>query len=42
MVLRQMREARRAAFSGRKRWFVAATVFVVLGFLLQVAGAVPL
>ncbi len=42
MMLRQMRDGRRAAFAGRKRWFVTATIFVVLGFGLQVAGAIPL
>lgn len=41
MTVRQMRDARRATQAGRRRWFVAATVLVVLGFLLQLAGALP-
>lgn len=31
----------RAALSSRKRVFVAATVLIVLGFALQIIGAVP-
>lgn len=41
MALRRMREERRAAQSGRRRWFLAAAIFIVLGFVFQVLGALP-
>lgn len=42
MAINTMRQERRAALSTRRRWFIAATVLIVLGFLFQLAGAVPL
>ena len=41
MAIRRAREERRGAMQGRRRWFIAASVLIVLGFLLQLAGAVP-
>jgi hypothetical protein len=41
MAIRRARDERRAAQSARRRWFVSATVLIVLGFLLQLAGALP-
>lgn len=41
MAIRTAREARRQTMSGRRRWFIAATVLIVAGFLLQLAGALP-
>ena len=40
-AIRRAREERRHAMRGRRRWFIAASVLIVLGFLLQLAGAVP-
>lgn len=42
MAIRQARDGRRAAMQGRRFWFLSATFFIVLGFLLQVAAALPL
>lgn len=42
MAVRQAREGRRAAMKGRRFWFLSAAAFIVLGFLLQAAGAIPL
>ena len=42
MAIRHARDERRAAQSGRKRWFLAATVLIVLGFVFQFLGALPL
>lgn len=42
MTIRQVREDRRAAMKKRRFWFLSAAFFVVLGFLLQVAAALPL
>jgi hypothetical protein len=41
MAIRRARDERRAAQSARKRWFVSATVLIVLGFVLQLLGALP-
>jgi hypothetical protein len=41
MAIRRARDERRATQAGRKRWFASATVLVVLGFILQLAGALP-
>ena len=41
MAIRQARDERRATQSGRRHWFVSATVLIVLGFLLQLLGALP-
>ncbi len=42
MAIRRARDERRSAQAGRRRWFMAASVLIVLGFLLQLAGALPL
>ncbi len=42
MAIRRARDERRAAQSGRRRWFIAATLFIVFGFALQLLGALPL
>ena len=42
MAIRHAREDRRAAQAGRKRWFLAAAVLIVLGFVFQFFGALPL
>ena len=42
MVIRQARDERRTAQTGRKRWFLAATALIVLGFGFQFLGALPL
>lgn len=42
MAIRRAREERRGAMQGRRRWFIAASVLIVLGFALQLAGAIPL
>lgn len=42
MAMRKMRDERRAAQSWRRRWFIAASVLVVLGFVFQLFGALPL
>ncbi len=42
MAIRRARDERRAAQKGRKRWFLAATVLIVLGFVFQFFGALPL
>ncbi len=42
MTIRRAREERRNAMRGRRRWFIAASVLIVLGFVLQLAGALPL
>lgn len=41
MAIRRARDERRNAMQGRRRWFIAASVLIVLGFLLQLAGALP-
>ena len=41
MAIRRAREERRNAMRGRRRWFIAASALIVLGFLLQLAGALP-
>lgn len=41
MAIRRARDERRNAMRGRRFWFLSATVLIVLGFLLQLAGAVP-
>ena len=41
MAIRRAREERRGAMHGRRRWFTAASILIVFGFLLQLAGAVP-
>ena len=41
MALRKMRDERRAVQAGRRRWFAAASVLVVLGFVFQLLGALP-
>jgi hypothetical protein len=41
MVIRRARDERRSAMSGRRRWFLTASILIVLGFLFQFAGAVP-
>lgn len=40
-AIRRARDERRAAQAGRKRWFVTATALIVLGFVLQLLGALP-
>lgn len=42
MAINRARSERRAVQSGRRRWFLAATVLIVLGFILQLTGALPL
>lgn len=42
MAIRRTRDERRAALKGRRRWFLAASVLIALGFILQLAGALPL
>jgi hypothetical protein len=42
MAMRKMRDERRQAQSGRRRWFIAASVLIVLGFVFQLLGALPL
>lgn len=42
MAIRRARDERRGALHGRRRWFVAAGVLIALGFLFQLAGALPL
>jgi hypothetical protein len=41
MAIRKMRDERRGIQAGRRRWFMAASVLVVLGFLCQLLGALP-
>ena len=41
MAIRRAREERLNAMRGRRRWFIAASALIILGFLLQLAGAVP-
>lgn len=41
MAIRRARDERRAAMHGRRRWFLAASILIVLGFLFQLAGALP-
>jgi len=42
MAIRRARDERRSSLKGRRRWFIAAGVLITLGFLLQLAGALPL
>jgi hypothetical protein len=42
MAINRMRQERRAVLTTRRRWFIAATVLIVLGFVFQLAGALPL
>jgi UPF0716 family protein affecting phage T7 exclusion len=42
MAIRKMRDERRATQAGRRRWFIAASLLVVLGFICQLLGALPL
>ena len=42
MAVRRARDDRRHAQRGRRRWFVAASILIVAGFALQLAGALPL
>jgi hypothetical protein len=42
MAIRRARDERRAAQAGRRRWFLSASVLIVLGFVLQLLGALPL
>ena len=42
MAIRRAREVKRNAMRGRQRWFIEASVLIVLGFLLQLAGALPI
>lgn len=42
MAIRRARDERRAALRGRRRWFIASGIFIVLGSALQLAGALPL
>jgi uncharacterized membrane protein len=41
MAIRRARDDRRNAMNGRRRWFIAASILIVVGFLLQLAGAIP-
>ncbi|MEQ1651514.1 MAG: hypothetical protein ABL897_03410 [Hyphomicrobium sp.] len=41
MAIRRARDERRATQRGRRRWFMAASVLIVLGFVFQLAGALP-
>ena len=41
MAISRARSERRAVQAGRRRWFLAATVLIVLGFILQLTGALP-
>lgn len=40
-ALRKARDAHRGALGARRAVFLAAAILIVLGFLLQLAGAVP-
>lgn len=42
MAIRRARDERRGALKSRRRWFVAAGVLIALGFVFQLAGALPL
>lgn len=42
MAIRRAREERYEARRGRRKWFLSATLFIVLGFLLQLIGALPI
>lgn len=42
MAIRQARDGRRAAMSGRRFWFLSSAFFIALGFLLQVAASLPI
>ena len=42
MAIRRARDERRGALRSRRRWFVAAGVLIAAGFVLQLAGALPL
>ncbi|NOT72871.1 MAG: hypothetical protein HOP09_16815 [Hyphomicrobium sp.] len=42
MAIRRARDERRAAQKGRRRWFMMASVLIVLGFVFQLAGALPI
>ena len=42
MAVRRACDERRFAQAARRRWFAAATVLIVLGFVFQLAGALPL
>jgi hypothetical protein len=42
MAIRRARDERVAAMSGRRRWFLSAALFIILGFVLQLLGALPL
>ena len=42
MAIRHARDERRAAQKGRKRWFLGSTSLIVLGFVFQFLGALPL
>ena len=42
MAIRRARDGRHAAQAGRKRWFLAAAVLIVIGFVFQLFGALPL
>jgi hypothetical protein len=41
LAIRRARDDRRSAQAGRRRWFVSATILIVLGFVLQLLGALP-
>lgn len=41
MAIRKARSERMQALRGRRFWFICATVLIVLGSLLQLAGALP-
>lgn len=41
-AIRRARDERRTSQKGRRRWFLAASVLIALGFILQLAGALPL
>lgn len=42
MAIRRARDERRQAQHGRRRWFMAASFLIVLGFVFQLTGALPL
>lgn len=42
VAIRRARDERRTAQRGRRAWFTAATFLIVLGFVFQLAGALPI
>lgn len=42
MAIRRARGERLASLAGRRAWFLGAAVLIALGFVLQIAAALPL